>query len=53
VFREALGVDDATWERGRGWGLSTAVIALPYYLDTFPAIVEQSRYQIKEVLSES
>lgn len=53
VFRDSLGVDDATWERGRGWGLSTAVIALPYYLHTYPGIVEQSRYQIREVLSES
>jgi len=30
VFRATLSVDDATWERGRGWALSTALIALPY-----------------------
>ncbi len=31
VFRSALAVDDATWARGRGWALSVALIALPYY----------------------
>jgi aminoglycoside phosphotransferase (APT) family kinase protein len=29
VFREALGVDDATWIRGRGRALSQALLALP------------------------
>jgi aminoglycoside phosphotransferase (APT) family kinase protein len=37
-FRAALGYDDDTWTRGRGWALSTAVGALPYYWDTAPAI---------------
>ncbi|MEN8182496.1 MAG: aminoglycoside phosphotransferase family protein, partial [Myxococcota bacterium] len=32
IFRAALSVDDATWARGRGWALSVALIALPYYL---------------------
>jgi aminoglycoside phosphotransferase (APT) family kinase protein len=39
VFRSALAVDDATWARGRGWALSTALIALPYYMDTNPVMV--------------
>jgi len=30
VFRAAVGVDDATWARGRGWALSFGLIALPY-----------------------
>src|SRR5262249_23353090 len=30
AFREALGVDEATWTRGRGWALSQAVGALAY-----------------------
>ena len=29
-------VDDATWDRGRGWALCTALWALPYYLHTNP-----------------
>ena len=31
AFREALPVDDATWERARGWVVSQAVAALAYY----------------------
>ncbi len=29
-FRSELTIDDATWERGRGWALSMGLIALPY-----------------------
>src|SRR4051794_25200448 len=29
TFRRALDVDDATWERGRGWAIAQAIIALP------------------------
>ena len=46
AFRAALAVDDATWARARGWALSIALIALPYYLDTNPDIVERSRLAI-------
>ncbi|HZT90767.1 MAG TPA: aminoglycoside phosphotransferase family protein [Gaiellaceae bacterium] len=31
VFRETLGVDDATWARARGWTVSQAAMALTYY----------------------
>jgi aminoglycoside phosphotransferase (APT) family kinase protein len=50
VFRAALGVDDATWERGRGWALSIALIQLPYYRDTNPALAAGARHTIAEVL---
>jgi aminoglycoside phosphotransferase (APT) family kinase protein len=49
-YRAALGVDDATWARGRGWALSVALIALPYYRDTNPALVAQSWRTLREVL---
>ncbi len=52
VFRSALAVDDATWARGRGWALSTALIALPYYLETSPVIVAMARHKISEVLAD-
>lgn len=52
VFRSALSTDDATWARGRGWALSMALIALPYYLDTNPVIVRASRHAIEQVLSD-
>ena len=52
VFRAAHSVDEATWARGRGWALSVALIALPYYLHTNPAIVAASRRTIHEVLAD-
>jgi len=51
AFRAALGVDDATWARGRGWAL-TAVGALPYYRDTNPVLVAYARRAIQEVLAD-
>jgi len=50
VFREALGADDASWARGRGWALSMALIALSYYKDTNPVIVAAAKRTIAEVL---
>ncbi|KAA6223630.1 aminoglycoside phosphotransferase family protein [Streptomyces albofaciens JCM 4342] len=52
VFREALGVDDATWARGRGRTLSQALIALPYYRETNPAMAGNARHVIRAVLEE-
>lgn len=52
AFRAALTVDDATWARGRGWALSTGLIALPYYKDTNPARAANARYRIREVLAD-
>jgi aminoglycoside phosphotransferase (APT) family kinase protein len=52
AFRAALGLDDAAWARGRGWALSVALIALPYYLRSDPGIVASSRHIIAEVLAD-
>ncbi|MFD8500885.1 aminoglycoside phosphotransferase family protein [Amycolatopsis sp. NPDC059657] len=52
VFRQALDVDDATWTRGRGRTLSQALIALPYYRDTNPAMAHNARHVIRTVLRE-
>ncbi|MFD7700925.1 aminoglycoside phosphotransferase family protein [Streptomyces caelestis] len=52
VFREALDVDDATWIRGRGRTLSQALIALPYYRETNPAMAHNARHVIRAVLQE-
>lgn len=49
-FRERCGVDEAMWERGRGWALSFAVVALPYYLETNPVIVDNARRIIAAVI---
>ncbi|MEU8994612.1 aminoglycoside phosphotransferase family protein [Streptomyces caniferus] len=53
VFREALDVDDASWARGRGRTLSQALIALPYYRRTNPAMAHNARHVIRAVLGES
>ena len=52
VFRTAVAADEATWARGRGWALSTAVIALPYYQDTHRPRAANARYRIREVLAD-
>lgn len=51
AFRAAMDVDDDTWARGRGWALSVALIQLPYYRDTNPALVAQAWRTVGEVLS--
>ena len=48
VFRAELGYDDDAWVRGRGWALSLALFALPYYWDLSPAMVRLSLRIIDE-----
>jgi aminoglycoside phosphotransferase (APT) family kinase protein len=36
LFRRSVGVDDATWFRGRAWALSLALRTFPYYWATMP-----------------
>ena len=52
VLRAALEVDDATWERGRAWALSIALIQLPYYHRTNPVLAASARHTIAEVLAD-
>jgi aminoglycoside phosphotransferase (APT) family kinase protein len=52
TFKSELEVDDATWERGRGWALWTGLLALPYYKETNLELAENARYRIGEVLSD-
>jgi len=53
TFYEAIQVDAATWQRGRGWALSVALIALPYYQHTNPTLANISRYAIQQVLADT
>jgi aminoglycoside phosphotransferase (APT) family kinase protein len=52
VFRATLHVDDATWDRGRGWALSIALLQLPYYHRTNPALAANARHVIGAVLAD-
>jgi aminoglycoside phosphotransferase (APT) family kinase protein len=49
AFREVVDVDEGTWARGRGWALSIALIALPYYRDTNPGIVARATFALAQV----
>ncbi|MEU6139629.1 aminoglycoside phosphotransferase family protein [Streptomyces sp. NPDC047081] len=53
VFREALGVDEAMWRRGRGRTLSQAVIALPYYRKTNRSMADNAKFVVRQVLDGS
>jgi aminoglycoside phosphotransferase (APT) family kinase protein len=46
VFLDALEVDDDTIARARGASVNQACAALPYYLDTYPLIVERSWHKL-------
>lgn len=50
AFRAALGVDDATWTRGRGWALATGLNAYTSYAATNPRVAAQTTRQITEAL---
>lgn len=50
TYRRVLGVDDATWERGRGWALVQAINALPYYVETNPEMAAIARHTLRAVL---
>lgn len=52
LFRDTLGVDEAMWARGRGWALSVALIALPYYRESNPALANIARRTIEQVLAD-
>lgn len=52
VLRAELGGENAMWARGRGWALSIAVIALPYYWTTNPPLVASSLRVLREVLDD-
>lgn len=53
AFREALPVDDATWDRARGWVLSQAVAALAYYTpENNPTLYHEAETWLELVLSE-
>jgi len=52
AFRRAVGVDDATWLRGRARALSMAVGHLDYYEGRNPVMTVNAHYTIREVLAD-
>ncbi len=51
VLRDAAGYDDDAWLRGRGWALTTALVALPYYRTRSRSLADQARRTLAEVLA--
>lgn len=50
IFKHHLkNVDEDTWQRGRGWALSIALIILPYYRDTNPTLAAVARQILKNI----
>jgi aminoglycoside phosphotransferase (APT) family kinase protein len=52
IYRDALDIDDATWERGRGWVL-TGVFGIPYYRDTNPILTADKIRFVNVVLEDT
>ncbi len=52
LFRAALGTDEATWARGRGWALSIALMELQHYRGTNPRMAAVARHVVHEVLGD-
>ncbi|MFE4493331.1 aminoglycoside phosphotransferase family protein [Streptomyces niveus] len=53
VFRAALGVDDATWARGRGFALATGLNAYTHHGATDPRVAAQTRRQIDQTIADA
>jgi aminoglycoside phosphotransferase (APT) family kinase protein len=51
AYRDALHIDDATWQRGKGWVL-TGVYGIPYYRATNPVLVADKIAAIEAVLAD-
>jgi aminoglycoside phosphotransferase (APT) family kinase protein len=52
AFRDALDVDDATWTRGRGFALHQALLIIPYYPETNPALATMATRTVEAVLAD-
>jgi aminoglycoside phosphotransferase (APT) family kinase protein len=53
VYRQALGFDDATWVRGRGWAFQQAVFFIPYYEKTIPTTVAGARKRLDAIMADA
>jgi aminoglycoside phosphotransferase (APT) family kinase protein len=51
-YRELLEVDDATWQRARGYALTQAALIVPYYRETNPSFTASARRTIGEILAD-
>ena len=52
LFRDALDVDDGTWERARGFALHQAALIVPYYAATHPGFTATALRTVEQVLAD-
>ncbi|MEO7236926.1 MAG: aminoglycoside phosphotransferase family protein [Lapillicoccus sp.] len=52
AYRSLLGVDDATWERARGYALHQAALIIPYYRTSNPAFVATAVRTVEQALAD-
>jgi aminoglycoside phosphotransferase (APT) family kinase protein len=52
IFRSAVALDPATWQRARGWAIWKAMITLLQLRDASPIEAEQQRRIIREILDD-
>jgi aminoglycoside phosphotransferase (APT) family kinase protein len=51
AYRDALGLDEQTWDRGRGWALWKALITIAEHREKNPLIADEARRVLAEVLA--
>jgi aminoglycoside phosphotransferase (APT) family kinase protein len=52
LFRAEVGAQDATWARGRGWGLSLGLGAVHYYRVTNQVLAAIGQHAITQVIAD-
>jgi aminoglycoside phosphotransferase (APT) family kinase protein len=52
TFRRAVGFDDATWARARGWVVEQTILYIPYYERTLPLQADQARQRLQAALED-
>jgi hypothetical protein len=52
TYRRCLDVDEAVWNRARGFALHQAAMIIPYYAETNPEFVTLAKRTIQEVIAD-
>ncbi len=50
-FRDAMGLDETAWQRGRGWAFEMAIGALHYYQHTNPIFFRLARRTLQRLIA--
>jgi aminoglycoside phosphotransferase (APT) family kinase protein len=53
AYRAALGGDDGTWNRARGYALHQAALIIPYYRETNPGFAALATCTVAQVLADT